>query len=69
MSRRSTLVKDTIWEVNGLGWGILWIRGKTRSLKRERRMFLFFFLFFLFFKGDNVGNEYIDISWLILGIA
>jgi len=36
MSRRSTLVKDTIWEVNGLGWGILWIRGKTRSLNRER---------------------------------
>ena len=42
MSRRSTLVKDTIWEVNGLGWGILWIRGKTRSLNRERRMFFLF---------------------------
>ena len=36
MSRGSTLVRDTVWQVNGLGWGILGIRGKTGSLSRKR---------------------------------
>jgi len=40
MSRGSTLVSDSVWQVNGGGWGILGIRGKTGSLNRRRGMFV-----------------------------
>jgi hypothetical protein len=43
MSRGSTLVSDTNWQVNGNcqgnGWGILRIKGKTGSLNRKRGSF------------------------------